>query len=196
MKTCYLIGLFCLLSVILCDTHGVTVEALKASFKDGLNFIKAFHKKTYNLGKIGVTRATLTNPLLTEKNIDFKVESGLVRVLFQNIKLTLSGSAKIQKSQFKEYTNFGAHLESFKYELGYTVSSNKLTTGHYEVKYSKTSETGPSFNIVKLTSKFTGLPDIDEQLKNKIKALDFTPYKEYLKKIANLALETLPNHMK
>lgn len=87
MKACSFLVLFCLLSVILCDTTGVTVQALKASFKEGLSFMKAFHQKTYGLGKNILTRVILTNPLLTENNVDFKVESGLVRVIFQNIRL-------------------------------------------------------------------------------------------------------------
>ena len=196
MKACSLLVLFCLLSVILCDTTGITVEALKASFKDGLSFMKAFHQKTYNLGKTNINKATLTNPLLTEQNVDFKVEKGLVRVIFQNIKLQLSGSTSVQKSQFVQYTNLGAILDSTKFEIGYTVSSTKLSTGKYEVKFSKTSQSEFTYKISKLTSKFTGFPDIEEQLKTKIKKLDFTPYKNYLVKIANLVLETLPNHMK
>ena len=40
------------------------------------------------------------------------------------------------------------------------------------------------------------MTDLEEQIKNKIKALDFTPYKAYLNKIASLVIETLPSHMK
>lgn len=196
MKACSFLVLFCLLSVILCDTTGVTVQALKASFKEGLSFMKAFHQKTYGLGKNILTRVILTNPLLTENNVDFKVESGLVRVIFQNIRLQLSGNAKIKKSQFTQYTSVGAILDNAKFEIGYTVSSNKLSTGKYEVKFSKTSESALTYKITKLTSKFNGLADIEEQLKTKIQSLDYSPYKNYLVKIANLVLETLPNHMK
>ena len=196
MKASSLLVLFCLLSVILCDTTGITVQALKASFKDGLSFMKAFHKKSYTLGKGILTRVTLSNPLLTENNVDFKVENGHVKVIFQNMKPTLSGNAKIKKSEFAELTKFGAHLENTKFEVTYSVSSQKLSSGKYEVKFSKTSESPLSFKITKLTSKFTGLTDIEEQLKSKINAIDFTPYKNDLVKIANLVLETLPNHMK
>ena len=196
MKASSLLVLFCLLSVILCDTTGVTVQALKASFKDGLSFIKAFHKKTYTLGKNILTKVTLSNPLLTENNVDFKVENDHVKVIFQNMKLTLSGNAKIKKSQFSELTKFGALLENTKFEVTFSVSSTKLSTGKYEVKSSKTSESALTFKISKLTSKFTGLTDIEEQLKTKINTLDYTDYKNELVKIATLVLETLPSHMK
>ena len=196
MKASSLLVLFCLLSVILCDTTGITVQALKASFKDGLSFMKAFHKKSYTLGKGILTRVTLSNPLLTENNVDFKVENGHVKVIFQNMKPTLSGNSKIKKSQFAELTKFGAHLENTKFEVTFSVSSQKLSTGKFEVKFSKTSESAFTFKITKLTSKFTGLPDIEDQLKTKINALDFTAYKNDLVKIANLVLETLPTHMK
>ena len=196
MKASSLLVLFCLLSVILCDTTGITVQALKASFKDGLSFMKAFHKKTYTLGRTILSRVTLSNPLLSENNLDFKVENGHVKVIFQNMKLTLSGNARVKKSQFTESTKLGAHLENTKFEVTYSVSSQKLSSGKYEVKFSKTSESPLSFKITKLTSKFTGLTDIEEQLKTKINALDFTEYKNDLVKIANLVLETLPTHMK
>ena len=196
MKACSLLVLFCLLSVILCDTTGITTTALKSSFKDGLTFMKAFHKSTYILGKSLLNSYTLTNPILKENNADFKVENGLVRVIFQNINLKISGNTVIKKSDFKQYTNVGATLENARFEIGYTVSSNKLSTGNYEVKYSKTSESTLTFKITKLTSKFTGLTDIEEQLKSKINNIDFTPYKNYLIKIANLVIENLPNHMK
>ena len=196
MKACSLLVLFCLLSVILCDTTGITTTALKSSFKDGLAFMKAFHKKTYTLGRLFTNSYTLTNPILTENNADFKVENGLVRVIFQNINLKLNGYTQIKKSEFRETTNVGALLENARFEIGYTVSSNKLSTGKYEVKYSKVSESALTFKIVKLTSKFNGLTDIEEQLKAKINSLDFASYKNYLVKIANLVIETLPNHMK
>ena len=196
MKASSLLVLFCLLSVILCDTTGITVQALKSSFKDGLSYIKAFHTKFYTLGKGILTKVTLTNPLLTENNVDFKIENGHVKVIFQNMKLTLSGNARVKKSQFTESTKLGAHLENTKFEVTYSVSSQKLSSGKYEVKFSKTSESPLSFKITKLTSKFTGLTDIEEQLKTKINALDFTEYKNDLVKIANLVLETLPSHMK
>lgn len=196
MKASSLLVLFCLLSVILCDTTGVTKEALKASFEGGLNFMKAFHKTTYTLGKGIFNKYTLTNPLLAEENIDFKVENGLVRVIFQNIKLTLSGSATIRKSQFFQTTSVGATLDSTKYELGYTFSSTKLADGKYEVKFSKASESEFTYKIARLTSKFSGLTDLEDQLKARIQKLDFTVYKDYLKKIANLVLETLPSYMK
>jgi hypothetical protein len=196
MKASSLLVLFCLLNVILCYTIGITDKELKASFKDSLNFIKAFHKKTYSLGKGVLTGVTLTNPILTENNVDFKVETEHVRVIFQNIKLTLSGGAKVKKSTFNEYTKISAVLENFKYEVKFSVSSKKLETGKYEVKFSKTSESTPTFKIAKITSKFTGLTEIEEQLKNNEKSLDFTPYKAYLNKIASLVIETLPSHMK
>ena len=196
MKASSLLVLFCLLSVILCDTTGITTQALKSSFKDGLSYIKAFHTKFYTLGKGILTKVTLTNPLLTENNVDFKIENGHVKVIFQNMKLTLSGNAKIKKSQFTELTKFGAHLENTKFEVTYNVSSQKLSSGKYEVKFSKTFESALTFKVAKLTSKFTGLTDIEDQLKTKIIALDFTAYKNDLVKIANLVLETLPNHMK
>ena len=196
MKASSLLVLFCLLSVILCYTIGITDKELKASFKDSLSFIKAFHKKTYSLGKGVLTGVTLTNPILTENNVDFKVETEHVRVIFQNIKLTLSGGGKVKKSTVNEFTKFSADLENFKYEVKFSVSSKKLETGKYEVKFSKTAESTPTFKITKLTSKFTGLTDIEEQLKNNVKGLDFTPYKNYLNKIASLVIETLPFHMK
>ena len=83
MKASSLLVLFCLLSVILCYTIGITDKELKASFKDSLNFIKAFHKKTYSLGKGVLTGATLTNPILTENNVEFKVGTEYVRVIFK-----------------------------------------------------------------------------------------------------------------
>lgn len=196
MKASSLLVLFCLLNVIFCYTLGITPKECKDSFKDGLGFIKAFHKTTYSLGKGALSSVALTTPILTENNVDFKVETEHIRVIFQNLKLSLSGITKIKKSDFNEITKVGAVLENFKYEVKFSVASKKLETGKYEVKSSKTEESTPTFKITKLTSKFTGMNDLEEQLKNKIKNLDFTPYKAYLNKIASLVIETLPSHMK
>ena len=94
MKASSLLVLFCLLNVIFCNTLGITAQECKASFKDGLGFIKAFHKTTYSLGKGGLSAVALTTPILTENNVDFKVETEHIRVIFQNIKLTLFGVTK------------------------------------------------------------------------------------------------------
>jgi len=196
MKASSLLVLFCLLNATLCYTLGITPKECKASFKDGLGFIKAFHKTTYYLGKGGLSGAVLTTPILTENNVDFKVETEHIRVIFQNINLSISGVTRVKKSDFNEFTKVGAVLENFKYEVKFSVVSKKLETGKYEVKSSKTEESTPSFKITKFTSKFTGMTDLEEQLKNKIKNLDFTPYKAYLNKIASLVIETLPSHMK
>jgi len=196
MKASSLLVLFCLLTVTLCYTIGITPQECKASFKDSLPFIKAFYKKTYFLGKGVLTGVTLTTPILTENNADFKVETEHVRVIFQNIKLSLSGGAKVKGSPGSGYTKIGAVLDNFKYEVKFSVSSKKLENGKYEVKFSKTTESTPTFKIIKLTSKFTGMTEVEEELKNKVKSLDFTPYKAYLNKVASLVIETLPSHMK
>ena len=196
MKACSLLVLFCLLSVIICDTTGITVQALKDSFKESLPFVKAFHKPTISLGKGALTGLTLKNPLLTEKNADFKVENGHVTVTFHNIKFTLQGGAKVKGTHSSEYTRVTADIENFKFEIGYSVSSKKLSTGKYEVKSTKATESNPTYKLVKISSKFNGMATMEEQIKNKFKNLDFTPYKTYLVKIANLVLETLPSHMK
>ena len=44
--------------------------------------MKAFHQKTYGLGKNILTRVILTNPLLTENNVDFnKVGATITKVV-------------------------------------------------------------------------------------------------------------------
>jgi len=121
MKASSLLVLFCLLSVTLCYTIGITANELKASLEDSLPSIKAFHKRTYSLGKGVLTGAILTNPILTENNFDFKVETEHVKVILQNIKLTLSGGAQVKKSV---YTKISAILENFGYEV-YSVSLQK-----------------------------------------------------------------------
>ena len=185
------------LSVILCDIQGFTVQSLKDSYRDAIPFIKAFYKKTFSLARTTqLSGITLTNHMLTENNIEFKIDTGIVHFKFQKIALTVQGRGYLIKSAFKEFTNFSAKLNNVKYELSYSLNAKKIENGKYEVKYTKTGESSLSYDISRVSSKFNGLSDLEDQLKNQVNSLNYTPYKDYLKKIAELVLDTLPNHFK
>ena len=192
-----LLVLLCFLGVILCDIQGFTVQSLKDSYRDAIPFIKAFYKKSLTLAKTTqLSSITLNNYMLGENNIEFAIDSGIVHIKFQKIKLTLQGRGYLLKSAFKEFTNFSAKLSNVKYELSYSINAKKLETGKYEVKYTKTGESSLSYDISRVSSKFNGLSDLEAQLKNQVNSISYTPYKDYLKKIAQLILETLPNYFK
>ena len=187
----------CFLGVILCDIQGFTVQSLKDSFKQAIPYIKVFYKNELSLARTSqLSKITLFNQLLNENNIEFRIENGIVHIKFQKIKLKLQGRGYFIKSEFKEFTNFGAILSNVKYELAYSINAKKLETGKFEVKYNKVGESLFSYDISRVSSKFNGLSDLEAQLKNQVNSLNYTPYKNYLQKIAQLILETLPTFLK
>ncbi len=188
---------FCFLGVILCDIQGFTVQSLKDSFRQAIPYIKVFYKNELSLARTSqLSKITLFNQLLNENNIEFRIENGIVHIKFQKIKLKLQGRGYFIKSEFKEFTNFGAILSNVKYELAYSINAKKLETGKFEVKYNKVGESLFSYDISRVSSKFNGLSDLEAQLKNQVNSLNYTPYKNYLQKIAQLILETLPTFLK
>ena len=192
-----LLVLLCFLGVILCDIQGFTVQSLKDSYKQAIPYIKAFYKKTLNLARTTqLSGIVLYNYMLGEDNIEFRIDSGIVHKKNKKIKLSLQGRGYLIKSTFKEYTNFSAKLNNVKYELSYSINAQKLENGKYEVIYRKAGETSFTYDISRVSSKFNGLSDLETQLKNQVNSLNFAPYKDYLKKIAELILETLPNYLK
>jgi len=187
----------CFLGVILCDIQGFTVQSLKDSFRQAIPYIKVFYKNELSLARTSqLSKITLFNQLLNENNIEFRIENGIVHIKFQKIKLKLQGRGYFIKSEFKEFTNFGAILSNVKYELAYSINAKKLETGKFEVKYNKVGESLFSYDISRVSSKFNGLSDLEAQLKNQVNSLNYTPYKNYLQKIAQLILETLPTFLK
>jgi len=188
---------FCFLGVILCDIQGFTIQSLKDSFRQAIPYIKVFYKNELSLARTSqLSKITLFNQLLNENNIEFRIENGIVHIKFQKIKLKLQGRGYFIKSEFKEFTNFGAILSNVKYELAYSINAKKLETGKFEVKYNKVGESLFSYDISRVSSKFNGLSDLEAQLKNQVNSLNYTPYKNYLQKIAQLILETLPTFLK
>lgn len=187
----------CFLGVILCDIQGFTVQSLKDSFRQAIPYIKVFYKNELSLARTSqLSKITLFNQLLNENNFEFRIENGIVHIKFQKIKLKLQGRGYFIKSEFKEFTNFGAILSNVKYELAYSINAKKLETGKFEVKYNKVGESLFSYDISRVSSKFNGLSDLEAQLKNQVNSLNYTPYKNYLQKIAQLILETLPTFLK
>ena len=187
----------CFLGVILCDIQGFTVQSLKDSFRQAIPYIKVFYKNELSLARTSqLSSITLYNHLLNENNIEFKIDNGIVHITFRKIKLKLQGRGYLIKSEFKEFTNFAAILSNVKYELAYSINAKKLETGKFEVKYNKVGESLFSYDISRVSSKFNGLSDLEAQLKNQVNSLNYTPYKEYLQKIAQLILETLPTFLK
>ena len=132
--------------------------------------------------------------MLSENNVNFKFYNGDLHIKFVNIHLSVTGRGFIKKSCLKEYTNFNAKC-NFSYELRYWFYLTKLEKGKYKVDYSLRGTTF-GIHLDRLTSKFDGLADIEKQLNGAFISINFTPYQNYLNKIATLILETVPNYLK
>ena len=103
----------------------------------------------------------------------------------------LKGRVGVIQSGFKEATYIEAKMDTLKYELLYSVDTRKLETGEYKMDHTFVSETELSLKINKLSSQFDRMPDIEYQIKNQILSFDYTPYKDFLKKIPKLIFEIL-----
>ena len=187
--------LLCFFGSLICDIQEIAMESLKESYKDALPFIQAFHKDTLSLNRTSqLSDIILYNSMLSENSVNFKFENDFLHIEFLNVQLSVTGRAFIKESGLKQYTNFNAKLGNFSYDLKYWFSVTKLETGKYEVYYSlKGSSFG--FHLDRLTSKIYGLADAEKKLNGAFLSIDFIPYQNYLVKIAELILETLPDYL-
>ena len=119
---------------------------------------------------------------------------GLLHIKFVNLKGKIRGNTMTQKSKkfywMKVLAPFIAELSNIGWEETYSVKSKKNADGKYDVRIKSITETPISYNIFKFTM-YDGTDEEQIRTKVQIKNLNFTPFKNYLKKISGAILDNL-----
>ena len=196
MKIYSLLILLCILKTLICDKEDELLLELKDALKISLPYIKSFRPESLTLA----INANFSYTELNSNNIQFKFdEYGLLHIKFVNI----SGQVKAKDIPYKTanlfarlaYTNYTVELNNINWEQTYAVSWTKTNSGKYDVKFKNMTESSISFKVIRVTlqketkgKKFA--------VEYKIKKLDYTPLKSYLKKISGLIIETFQKKIK
>ena len=196
MKIYSLLILLCILKTLICDKEDELLLELKDALKISLPYIKSFRPESLTLA----INANFSHTDLNSNNIQFKFdEFGLLHIKFVNI----TGQVKAKDIPYKTanlfarlaYTNYTVELNNINWEQTYAVSWTKTNSGKYDVKFKNMTESSISFKVIRVTlqketkgKKFA--------VEYKIKKLDYTPLKSYLKKISGLIIETFQKKIK
>ena len=195
MKVYSMLIVLCFFQVLICDNEGITEQSLQEAFKTSLPYIKSFHPKYISLTDSILNSLQLSYTELTSSNVQFKFDDmGLLHIKFVNLKGKIRGNTMTQKSKklhwMKILAPFIAELSNIGWEETYSVKSKKNADGKYDVRIKSITETPISYNIFKFTM-YDGTDEEQIRTKVQIKNLNFTPFKNYLKKISGAILDNL-----
>ena len=199
MKVFSVLVAFVLLQAIMCDVEGVSVLKLQQAFNKSLPYLKAF-----NPGKIKLTPSNKFKNLymnftnFTHHNIEFKYdEFNVLHVKFINLKAVLQGNYLARKGLFKNvYTGFEAHLNKVTWGTSFSVKVDLLQTGKKDLKYKMYGDGDFSLNVEKLAIRhYTEKDLLFKTVKSDIKNVNFSDFKEFLRKAVILTFDTLKKEL-
>ena len=200
MKAFQILAVLCIFQILICEKPGVNQESLQAAFTTSLPFIKSFHPSPFSLsGATLLSGVKISYTEINTQNIQFRFdEYGLLHLKFVNLKCRLTGSFSLGKGKgirFNTFKSFSAKLSNVSWDETYAVESTKRVDGKYDVKFKSMAESSITFNVNRLVISNASADQII-QAKNQINRLNYTPFKNHLKKISGLILETLKNRLK
>ena len=200
MKAFQILVVLCIFQILICEKPGVNQESLQAAFTTSLPFIKSFHPSPFSLsGATSLSGVKISYTEINTKNIQFRFdEYGLLHLKFVNLKCGLTGSFSLGTGKgirFNTFKSFSAKLSNVSWDETYAVESTKRVDGKYDVKFKSMAESSLTFNVNRLVISNASADQII-QAKNQINRLNYTPFKNHLKKISGLILETLKNRLK
>ena len=193
---------FCLLQVLNCATVGLNEQSLKNAAIKTLKYTRMYHQDTIKLNDKDVfTDLKFNYSPLASDNVQFRFdEYGLLHIKFINLKASIKGGYVFPVMFFKIFSEFTAQLNNFNWEQVFVVSQKDLGNGKLDIKFKSTEESAVNFSIFRFTSKRQNFQELklplEQNIKYKLKTLDFTPVKTQLKKVAQLILETLQSDLK
>ena len=195
MKVYSIFIILCIFQVLICDNEGVNEQSLQEAFKTSLPYIKSFHPKYISLTDSVLNSLQLSYKELTSSNVQFKFDDmGLLHIKFVNLEAKIRGNTMTQKSKklywMKVLAPFIAELSNIGWEETYSVKSKKMADGKYDIKIKSITESPISYKIFKFTM-YDGTDEEQIKTKVQIKNLNFTPFKNYLKKISGAILDNL-----
>jgi len=195
MKAYSIFIVLCFFQALICDNEGVTEQSLQEAFKTSLPYIKSFHPKYISLTDSVLTSLKLSFTELTSSNVQFKFDNmGLLHIKYVNLKGKLKGDTKTERSKklnwMKQISPFIAELSNISYEETYSVKSKKNADGKYDIKIKSITSTPISYKIFRFTM-YDGSDEEQVKTKVQIKNLNFTPFKNHLKKISGSILDNL-----
>jgi len=195
MKVYSIFIILCIFQILICDNEGVNEQSLQEAFKTSLPYIKSFHPKYISLTDSVLNSLQLSYKELTSSNVQFKFDDmGLLHIKFVNLEAKIRGNTMTQKSKklywMKVLAPFIAELSNIGWEETYSVKSKKMADGKYDIKIKSITESPISYKIFKFTM-YDGTDEEQIKTKVQIKNLNFTPFKNYLKKISGAILDNL-----
>lgn len=199
MKVFSVLIAFVLLQAIMCEVEGVSVTRLQQAFNKSLPYLKAFNPGTFRFlpsNKFSLLNLNFT--LFTDKNIEFKYdEFNILQVKFVNLKATLKGRYLAKTTGIKKvYTNFEAQLNKVSWATSFSVKVDTNSAGKKELKYKMYGDGTFSLNVEKLTLKqYTEKDLIFKTARAEIKNINYSAFKEYLRKSVVLTLDTINNEL-
>ena len=121
-----------------------------------------------------------------------------MHIRFANLKATITGKNKI--GLFSTFKPFTARLNNFSWEQVFVVAKKDLDNGKLDIKFKPIEESPVDFSIILTHQNISQDIKFTEAMKKfilfNLKALDFIPIKNQLKKIAQLILQTLQSDLK
>ena len=202
-----LLIIFCLLQVLNCATVGVNEQSLKNAAAKTLKYTRMYHEASLKLNDLKsdernqLLELKFSYPSLTSDNIQFRFDDyGLLHIKFANIRASITGKNYFKFALFPILIDFTAQLSNFNWEQVFIVAKKDLGNGKLDIKFKPTEESAVNFSIFRFTSKRQNFQELklplEQNIKYKLKTLDFTPVKTQLKKVAQLILETLQSDLK
>jgi hypothetical protein len=200
MKVFSILIILCIFQILICEKPGINQESLQAAFTTSLPFIKSYHPSPFLLyGSKLLSNVRLSYTEINTQNIQFRFdEFGLLHLKFVNLKCKLTGSFSLGKARgirFNTFKSFSSELSNVNWEETYAVESTKSADGKYDVKFKSMTESSLTFNVFRLVISNASADQIISA-KNQINRLNYSPFKNHLKKISGLILETLKNRLK
>ena len=198
MKIYSMLILFCFLETLLCDVEGVNIDTIKNAFNKALPYMTTFHQSRFNLPDKENTfdEIKLDFEQLNSNNIQFAFdEFGLLHIKFVNLNIKISGNFYYKFIFFKKKLGFSVQLNNFFWEETFALSSTKLPTGKYSIKYKLTGQSDIRFTPFILKIEEDQLKQLaDKMIKAQLKNLDFSSFKLHLIKLGKVIFDTLQNN--
>ena len=196
MKLYIILIVLCLLQGLKCDIGGITINALQKAFMKSLPYAKSIKPQSFKLGNAyAYSNLKLYLSSLNLNNVQFKFLYKKLYVKFFNLKISLKGFYKMFDKN--ETYKFFSELTDFIWENTYEVNCAKQPTGKYQLNYHLGSEstirfTASNYKFGNITSTS---PNSYAFPKAQLKAINFTPLKEYLNKIMDKTFENLKSDL-
>ena len=195
MKLYAILIALCLLQGLICNLGDITLSAVQKAFMKSLPYAKTIKPQPFILGNAytyGNLKLYLS--LISLNNVEFKFIYKKLYVKFYNLKISLKGLYKnlADNTTYK----FSTDLTDFIWENTYDVNCARQPTGEYHLNYHLGSESQIRFNAPNYKFENSSISSNNYAFPiAQLKAIKFTPLKQYLNKIMAQTFENLKSDL-